>query len=555
MSWPPFYKIQASRVLTVAASDFVGDKDLLWYDETGVLRLGDGVTPGGIPLNLGGGGGTSSTVFNNFLPGVTNLYNLGSPTRQWRTLYLSSSTFFVGGNTVTVAGTGTILVNGVAISGGAGGGVGFTGSQGAVGFTGSQGLLGPIGYTGSAATGTTSLLFTENGDQRILTGFVDPDGETFTVRNTEITNTGSFVINLASFTPSFTPTVLPSTSLNWDQPVTGFRINVNNPVDFLSKYISSLFAIDSLSGFVTVDPTLYSSSGSTPAPGPGVDWEETFFTTASAAIRSTSSTINGGSASARIRFNVFETVPGAETEYLNSSTVFSVNWATPTLSISMSEPTGNTFLQSYTQTLYNITVTGISTPSNYSLLVSAQGGTPSNLLGNGNFVFSTPIHKNNTNLTRSVSVTGTFNRPSNVTGSAYSATLTATDTTLNPTFNYPSIWLWTTSTVTIPGVLDIVNGSSFATGVTVLSNQVRTFAQTVNNTSANPRVFWFGVRTSAAQPTVFQTGLNASLLSSVSFTPGSVQLGPSPLPSGYTLEAYTLYGIILQPGNTYVNIS
>lgn len=554
MSWPPFYKIQASRVLTVPASDWIGDKDIIWYDESGILRLGDGVTPGGIPLNLGGGG-TTSTVFNNFLPGITNLYNLGSPTRQWRTLYLSSSTFFVGGNTVTIAGTGTILVNGVAISGGAGGGVGFTGSQGATGFTGSQGLQGPIGYTGSAATGTTNLVFTESGDQRILTGFVDPDGETFTVRNTVITNTGTFIINLASFTPVFTSAVLPSATLNWDQEVTGFRVNVNNPADFLTRYISSVLSIQSLSGFVTQDTSLYTRSGPNIVPAPGVDWEETFFTTAGGAVRSTSSTINGGSASARINFNAFDTGTGLETAYSTSATVFTVNWATPTLSISMAEPTGNNFLQSYTQTSYNISVTGMSTPSNYSLAVSAQGGTPSNVIGNGNFVFTTPIHKNNTTSTRTMTVVGTFNRPINITGSAYSAVLTATDTTLNPSFTYPSFWLWTTATTVVPTVLDIVTGTSFAAGVTVLANQVRTFAQTVNNSATVPRVFWFGVQTSAAQPTVFQTGLNASLLSAVSFTTGSVQLGPSPLPSGYTLEAYRLYGIIIQPGNTYINIS
>jgi len=338
VSFPPLYKLQASRVITVRASDFVGDKDLLWYDESGILRLGDGVTPGGIPLNFSSS--NSSTVFNNFLPGTDNTYNLGSPTDRWKTLYLSSSTFFVGNNTVTVAGTGTILVNGVAIGGGSGGGTGFTGSRGdtgfigsrgTTGFIGSQGVQGPIGYTGSsAAGGANNLVFSENGDQRILTGFVDPDGETFGVRTTAITSSGTFVINLASFTPIFAGSVLPAVSLNWDQTVTGFRVTVNNPDDFLTKYISSVFSIESLTGFVTTDESLYTRPGPNVTPNYGIDWEETFFTTASAVFRSTSSSIAGGSASARIKFNVTDISDGLETEYLTSSTVVSVNWATPT---------------------------------------------------------------------------------------------------------------------------------------------------------------------------------------------------------------------------------
>jgi hypothetical protein len=134
-------KIQAGRIANVSAATYVGPEEMLWYDETGILRIGDGITPGGIPLNFSGAA-TSSTVFSNFLPGNTGLYSLGTVDKQWRTLYLSSSTFFVGGNSVTIVGTGTILVNGIAIGGGAGNGVGYTGSQGFVGYTGSAGTGG-----------------------------------------------------------------------------------------------------------------------------------------------------------------------------------------------------------------------------------------------------------------------------------------------------------------------------------------------------------------------------------------------------------------------------
>ena len=44
----PIYKIQAGRIITVEASNYIGDDGVVWYDGTvAQLRLGDGVTPGG----------------------------------------------------------------------------------------------------------------------------------------------------------------------------------------------------------------------------------------------------------------------------------------------------------------------------------------------------------------------------------------------------------------------------------------------------------------------------------------------------------------------------
>lgn len=48
-------KIKSGRVITVDAEEFVGDRGVIFYNESiGDLRLGDGVTPGGQLLNLGG---------------------------------------------------------------------------------------------------------------------------------------------------------------------------------------------------------------------------------------------------------------------------------------------------------------------------------------------------------------------------------------------------------------------------------------------------------------------------------------------------------------------
>lgn len=64
-------KIKASRVNNLAADTYVGPAGQIWYDVlTGVLRLGDNVTPGGTIIGGGTGNGTpggpnASIQFNN----------------------------------------------------------------------------------------------------------------------------------------------------------------------------------------------------------------------------------------------------------------------------------------------------------------------------------------------------------------------------------------------------------------------------------------------------------------------------------------------------------
>jgi hypothetical protein len=64
-------KIKASRVNNLDAATYVGPEGQLWYDvNTGILRLGDNVTPGGTIVGGGGGNGTpsgpnASIQFNN----------------------------------------------------------------------------------------------------------------------------------------------------------------------------------------------------------------------------------------------------------------------------------------------------------------------------------------------------------------------------------------------------------------------------------------------------------------------------------------------------------
>jgi hypothetical protein len=557
-----FRKIKAGLVKD-EITNFVGEIGNIFFNiETGELRLSDGVTPGGLPIySQGSGSGSAGILILDVFQDINQLPPLGN----------AGDAYLVGSDVYVWSSTTNSWINAGPVQGETGftgsegftGSQGYTGSQGETGFTGSQGLPGEFaalgytgsqgekGYTGSGGQGT-NLLFSELGDQRALTTYVDPDGESYSVRTTQITN-GQLILTLAAFTPTLSVIPLPLTTLSWDSACIGFRVSIANPVDFPSKYISSVRSISGTAGTVTEDLTLYTTTGPIPTPAGGVSWQQTFNTNSQALIQPVSSGISGGTASAILTFNSQQ--DQEPEEQFPTTASFSVTWNTPTVSISMNNLTGNTFLQSYSSTPYVISVTGIANPNNYSLAVSAQGGVPTNLSGNGTLTFIDPIHKDNTNLNRTMSVTATFTRPNTVTGSSYSVQSSGSDITLSATFTYPSFWVWTDSVAAPPQRSLIVNGNAYRSGVTVLANQTKTFGGNVNNSAVVPRVFWFGVRGSASQPTVFQTGASVSLLSAVVYVVQDVFLAPDSIPAAYQAESFRLYGIILQPGNTYVSIS
>jgi len=116
--------------------------------------------------------GTSITVSTDLVPDQDSVRSLGSTSSQWRSLYVSSSTIYLGGVAVSIAG-GNLTINGNPVSastatgytgsastatgytGSASTATGYTGSAStATGYTGSQGSTGTVGYTGSASTAT-----------------------------------------------------------------------------------------------------------------------------------------------------------------------------------------------------------------------------------------------------------------------------------------------------------------------------------------------------------------------------------------------------------------
>ena len=389
---------------------------------------------------------------------------------------------------------------------------------------------------------------------RYLTGFRE-NGSIQTVRTADFASyngNNKLRLLIATFTPGLSASISPS-SPSWDQPISSFSVSVDNPTDITTQYINEVASITASTGSVSTLST-FSAGSKSSTPAGGVDWSQTFSTDADSYIRSNASTgsSSGGSASGTVSFNYYD---GSSTTSYGSNASWSVNWQNPSSSISMSNLTGNTFLQTYTSTSYNVSYGGMSNSSNVAHTVTPTGGTVSSSTGSGTFTFTTPIHKDNTGTSRTLALSTVFTRPSSVTGTGYTYTNNTSDTSLSSSFTYPSFWIFTTSTSSAPARADIINGTGFESAVTTLSNQTKTFAGTVTNNSGGPQAFWFAVRTSASQPTTFKTGASSSLLSDVTPTTSSVGLEPDTPPSGYTAETYNLYGITLQAGDTYVSIS
>jgi hypothetical protein len=91
------------------AGSFIGNEGDLFYDpNTASLRVSDGVTPGGIAV--AGVSTVSGPIQQSLVPDADATYDLGSPTNQWRDLYLTNTTMYLGGTAVAIS-TGGKLGN------------------------------------------------------------------------------------------------------------------------------------------------------------------------------------------------------------------------------------------------------------------------------------------------------------------------------------------------------------------------------------------------------------------------------------------------------------
>ena len=382
---------------------------------------------------------------------------------------------------------------------------------------------------------------------RTATNYIDSDLEVYTIREMNFTD-NKLRIEVAQFSPVLTAT--GQTNLNFDQKATQFSVSIDNPADFPTRFINSVSAIAQTDAYVGTVLGNYNAGSKSATPAGGVDWTQvfTFDSASGAAVRDNSTTITGGTSIGEITFADDQ---GAD---FGTTASFTTTWKTPNVSISMSNLSGNQFLETYSSTSYTVGVTNMSSNSNVTHTVTPTGGSVSNTAGSGTFTFTTPIHKDNGG-GRTLALSTVLLRPAGVATTTYSVVDTASDTSLNASFSYPSLTIFTAGSGTPPTRGDVVNNDQFESAVTELSDQTKTFSQTVNNSDSVPKCFWFMIRSAASQPTTFQTGASSSLLSDVSTTTGTLDLEPDSPPGGYTAETYNLYGIILQPGNTFVSIS
>ena len=79
-------KIWSSRVANANANVFVGENGRLFYDPANpLIRIGDGVTPGGTIISGGGGVGPQGPQGPQGVPGIADLVNYDGGTATMTT--------------------------------------------------------------------------------------------------------------------------------------------------------------------------------------------------------------------------------------------------------------------------------------------------------------------------------------------------------------------------------------------------------------------------------------------------------------------------------------
>lgn len=78
-----------------------------------IYQPGETLNPACVPTDLNCGIATSTA--GNFVPDANNVYDIGSPTRQWRDLYLSGNTLHLGGLSLSAGTSGALVWSGTSI--------------------------------------------------------------------------------------------------------------------------------------------------------------------------------------------------------------------------------------------------------------------------------------------------------------------------------------------------------------------------------------------------------------------------------------------------------
>lgn len=105
-----FYKVWASRKPKGTAANYIAGKgDLFYDDDDNQLRMGDGVTPGGVAITTDTNIDLSALA-KSLIPANDATNDLGKDGSAWRSLYLSDLGLFVGDKQITVDSSNNLVL-------------------------------------------------------------------------------------------------------------------------------------------------------------------------------------------------------------------------------------------------------------------------------------------------------------------------------------------------------------------------------------------------------------------------------------------------------------
>jgi len=120
-----YSNVQVSKVLTLRGNTIQNNRytgiagEITVDTQVNSIRIHDGSTLGGHPITSAID--TSQPVTGNLIPSANVAYSLGSQTYQWKDLWVSSNTIYIGGTPLSINSSGNLLVNGNVVSGSGGG--------------------------------------------------------------------------------------------------------------------------------------------------------------------------------------------------------------------------------------------------------------------------------------------------------------------------------------------------------------------------------------------------------------------------------------------------
>ena len=429
------------------------------------------------------------------------------------------------------------------------------------------------------------LIFEETSSTtRLLAEFRDSENAPIqTVRSVSTTagNGSQFQITIATFTPTLRlyPRIARSgggnEQLNWDEPAAGFSVDVINPADFTSKYITAVNNIVQDNGEIITDLTQYTASTAPPTNSRTATWEQSFTVdNPDSYIRpfnATGSETAFSTDRAGITVNFSDENGDEYSGSIDSTSDVDVTyeWENPTVNISASSLGTNTlFLSSINHGIASMSVSNIAVNNAaHTLSSSAMSIADPTISGSQStsVTFNEVFHKNATG-GKVINSSTVFSRPASVAGVAYSVTVTdSVSFTVNSnTFRYPGFYLLTDTTDPDPTRDDLILGNNFDSSIVNMIDNGVTNWRTTGNTSIEidltgqpGQKIWFGIRGNQTQPTDVQVDAGTGFTSinnrveqiDIDIQPDDITTLP-----GYQAEVYTLHGFTIGSGITDILI-